>query len=96
MTFKTFTCLMAAASFCMSAMPVSAQYYGRHYHDDTGAAIAGGVLGLAAGAIAAGAAADAAKRSDPNFIAYCARKYPSFDPQSGAYLASDGRWYPCQ
>ncbi len=100
MTAKTWTGLLLAGVLCASALPASAQRYYGHggygYDDGAGAAVAGGILGFTAGAIAAGAANDAARRSDPSFIAYCARKSPTFDPQTGAYLASDHRWYPCQ
>ncbi|ACB95984.1 BA14K family protein [Beijerinckia indica] len=82
-------------------------YYGGGYYgggDVAGAAIAGGLLGLAAGAAIAGAANSAPPPGyygggapvDPNWIAYCARKYRSFDPASGTYLAYDGNRYMCQ
>jgi hypothetical protein len=89
-----------------------AQYYrggyGRGYYggpgyynggDAAGAAIAGGILGLATGAIIAGSAAGAAAPPtgvNPDWIAYCARKYRSFDPASGTYLANDGNRYYCR
>lgn len=77
----------------------------RHHHGhrgNAGAAIAGGILGIAAGAMIAGAAANAAQApaaapvGDPNWVAYCARKYRSFDPASGTYLANDGNRYYCR
>ncbi|PNG27545.1 BA14K family protein [Methylocella silvestris] len=80
------------------------RYYGNGYYNNggnvAGAAIAGGILGLATGAIIAGSAANAAPPpppgADPNWVAYCARKYQSFDPGSGTYLAYDGNRYVCQ
>ncbi|WP_305953007.1 BA14K family protein [Beijerinckia mobilis] len=82
-------------------------YRNRGYYNNNaaGAAIAGGILGLAAGAAIAGSAANAAPppgyygappAPDPNWIAYCARKYRSFDPSSGTYLSYDGNRYLCQ
>jgi hypothetical protein len=76
--------------------------YGGYYNggNAAGAAIAGGILGLAAGAAIAGAAANAGPppvvMGDPNWIAYCARKYQSFDPSSGTYLGYDGYRHACQ
>ncbi|WPP04435.1 BA14K family protein [Methylocella tundrae] len=80
------------------------RYYGGggYYNggNAAGAAIAGGILGLATGAIIAGSAANSAAASarvgDPNWLSYCARKYRSFDPSSGTYLAYDGNRYVCQ
>jgi len=78
---------------------------GYYNNNAAGAAIAGGILGLAAGAAIAGSAANAAPppgyygappAPDPNWIAYCARKYRSFDPSTGTYLAYDGNRYLCQ
>jgi hypothetical protein len=83
-----------------------AQYYrygyGGYYNGGNvaGAAIAGGILGLATGAIIAGSAASAAAPPlgvvNPDWIAYCARKYRSFDPASGTFLAHDGNRYYCR
>ena len=77
-------------------------YHGGYHHGGgsaAGAAIGAGILGLAAGAIIAGSAANAAPpppQADPNWVAYCARKYRSFDPASGTYLSTDGNRYVCQ
>jgi hypothetical protein len=74
-------------------------YYGHGGGGGAGAAIGAGILGLAAGAIIAGSAANAAPpppQADPNWVAYCARKYRSFDPASGTYLSNDGNRYVCQ
>jgi len=90
--------LLAGLLLVAALTPAEAQY--RYYHhDDAGAAIAGGVLGFAAGAIAAGAAANAAPpppAADPGWVAYCARKYRSFDANSGTYLAANGERRYCQ
>lgn len=68
-----------------------------------GAAAAGVIGGLAAGAIIGGAIASQGaqaagllpKTQDPDFIAFCSRKYRSFDPIDGTYLARDGNRYEC-
>lgn len=69
-------------------------YYGygyRRYYDDDGAALAAGILGLAAGAaIASGSG----YRSD--WHAYCASKYRSYNPRTGTYLGYDGRRHRCR
>jgi len=88
-----------AAILLATAMTPAYAQYRYYHHDDAGAAIAGGILGFAAGAVAAGAAANAAApppAPDPNWVAYCARKYRSFDPASGTYLAPDGQRYYCR
>lgn len=60
-----------------------------YYDDDAGAALAAGtIFGLAAGAIAAGAA-------NNNAVAYCERRFRSYDPASGTYLGYDGYRHPC-
>ncbi|KAA2236385.1 BA14K family protein [Salinarimonas soli] len=76
-------------------------YYRRHYY--RGGDVAVGVVGgLAAGALIAGAIASSQaaqplhRTQDPDYIAYCSRKYRSFDPQTGTYLARDGYRYACE
>lgn len=87
-------------------------YYGRRYYNggpryyrrgNGGAAAAGVIGGLAAGAIIGGAiasqgaqAAPLPRTADPDFIAYCSRKYRSFDPVDGTFLARDGNRYECE
>jgi hypothetical protein len=67
------------------------RYYGRRHHDnDAGAAIAGGILGLAAGAIIAGSVAQ-----NSNAVQYCASRFRSYDPRSGTYLGYDGYRHAC-
>ncbi len=85
-------------------------YYGRDYYyrdryyrrNRGGDAALGVVGGLAAGALIAGAIANSQaaqplhRSQDPDYIAYCSRKYRSFDPQTGTFLARDGLRYPCE
>jgi hypothetical protein len=79
-------------------------YYRRGYYYDPGAAAAAGIAGLAAGAIIGGAIANQPgsaaqplpQTQNPEFIAYCSRKYRSFDPYSGTYMARDGNRYMCE
>lgn len=33
---------------------------------------------------------------DPNWVNYCASRYPDFDPISGTFLGRDGYRYPCR
>jgi hypothetical protein len=79
-------------------------YRHRHYNRGNGAAVAAGVAGLAAGALIAGAIASQAQPAaappppgtvDPTVAAYCARKYRSYDPGTGTFLASNGIRYVC-
>jgi hypothetical protein len=62
----------------------------RHHHNDAGAAIAGGIFGMALGAMIAGSAAQ-----NSNAVQYCASRYRSYDPRSGTYLGYDGYRHPC-
>ena len=80
------------------------QFMAREYRDN-GAAVAAGVAGLAAGALIAGAIASQAQAQpaappppgtvDPSVAAYCARKYRSYDPATGTFLAHNGMRYVC-
>lgn len=80
--------------------PAPRRYY---YRRDNGAAVAAGVAGLAAGALIAGAIANQAQAApppppgtvDPTIAAYCARKYRSYDPVTGTFLARNGMRYVC-
>ena len=78
--------------------------YAQYYHrGGNGGAVAAGVVGLAAGALIAGAIASQAQAApppppgtvSPSVAAYCARKYRSYDPGSGTFLAHDGMRYVC-
>jgi len=82
------------------------RHHYRHYHRrDNGDALAAGVVGLAAGALIAGAIASQAQAQpaappppgvvDPQVAAYCARTYRSYDPATGTFLASNGMRYVC-
>jgi hypothetical protein len=61
------------------------------------------VAGLAAGALIGSAIASQAQAApppppaavDPQLSAYCARKYRSFDPVTGTYLAYTGERIVC-
>jgi hypothetical protein len=71
--------------------------YYRERRSDAGAAVAAGIIGLAAGAIIAGAAsAPPPAVRDQAWIDYCFSKYRSFDPASGTYLGYDGLRHYCQ
>ncbi len=82
------------------------RYYGNRYyhrqHRGNGAAVAAGVVGLAAGVLAAQAlsqpryAPAPVYRGGGDWYAYCASKYRSFDPASGTYLGYDGRRHYCR
>jgi hypothetical protein len=79
-------------------------YYRRHHrHYDGGSALAAGAVGLAAGALIGSAIASQAQAApppppgtvDPTVAAYCARKYRSYDPVTGTFLAHNGLRYVC-
>lgn len=79
-------------------------YYRRHHrHYDGGSALAAGAVGLAAGALIGSAIASQAQAApppppgtvDPAVAAYCARKYRSYDPVTGTFLAHNGMRYVC-
>ena len=80
-------------------------HHRHHYRRDSGSAVAAGVAGLAAGALIAGAIASQAQAQpaappppgtvDPQVAAYCARKYRSYDPATGTFLAANGMRYVC-
>lgn len=64
------------------------RYY--DHDDDVGAAIAGGIFGMALGAIAAGRAPRAGRT-----VQYCINRFRSYDPASRTYLGYDGRRHSC-
>lgn len=79
------------------------QYYLRRHpdrRDDHSDAIIAGLFGFVLGAAIASTMeqqqATQTRLNDPNWIAYCARKYDSFDPHSGTYLGWDGLRHYCQ
>lgn len=64
--------------------------YGYGYDDyDYGGAVAAGIIGLAAGAIAAGAI------NSSRGVGYCERHFRSYNPRTGLYRGYDGRYHPC-
>jgi hypothetical protein len=62
----------------------------RYYYND--GAVAAGIVGLAAGAIIAGAAST----NYNTWIARCEARYRSFDRRTGTYLGYDGYRHPCR
>lgn len=99
-----------AASAVTAAAPASAQYYRHYRHDDTGAAIAGGVVGLALGAaIASGADRDrdywySERGYRPDYDSYYYRGH-GYYPTNGYYASryddydyrrcwTENRWDP--
>lgn len=72
-----------------------AYYGGRYYRDDDydgGAALAAGIVGLAAGAMIAGAASG----GGGGHVDRCLRRYRSYDPDSDTYRGYDGRLHRCR
>lgn len=84
--------------------------FGRHYggfgrryggggwhHHGGGFGVGAGIAGLAAGAIIGGALASQAAPAyaDESAVAYCSRKFKSYDPSSGTYLGYDGDRHAC-
>lgn len=69
------------------------------YVDDSGAAIAGSILGFALGAAIAGSSSDhdyyVAHRYDRGWRARCRASYPAFDYGTGTYLGDDGYRHYC-
>lgn len=80
-------------------------YYGRRYYGrgyGYGGAAAAGVAGLAAGALVAGAIANSAQAAPPppatvdgRLAAWCTRRYRTFDPVTGTFMAPSGERLVC-
>ncbi len=77
----------------------------RHGHDDDDhdaafGIIAGTILGFALGAAVVDSQEQResaeSRLNDPGWIAYCARRYSSFDPYTGTYFGSDGLRHYCR
>ena len=66
-------------------------YYGYDDGFDGGAAIAGGIIGLAAGALLSGAL-----NHPHSYGGSCSARFRSYDPASGTYLGRDGRRHACR
>jgi hypothetical protein len=73
-------------------------WYHHHYHGGywggPGPAIGAGILGFAAGAAIAGAAANA-RAADDDHIQACLDAYRSYDPRTDTYLGYDGYRHRC-
>ena len=71
---------------------------GRYYDNDTGAAVAGGILGFALGAAIAGSRDDYnyyySHRYDRGWRARC-RDLPGFDWRTGTFIGRDGYRHYC-
>lgn len=65
----------------------------RHHHHHRGYGWGPAIGGLAAGAIIGGAIANS--QASANEVAYCSRRFKSYDPASGTYLGYDGLRHPC-
>jgi hypothetical protein len=81
------------------------QWLRRHGHDDDDhdtavGLILGVILGFALGAAVVDSQEHQAyaqsRLNDPGWIAYCARRYGSFDPYTSTYLGSDGLRHYCR
>ena len=78
-------------------------YYRRGYGYGYGGAAAAGVAGLAAGALIAGAIANSAQAAPPpppatvdgRLADWCARRYRTFDPVTGTFMAPSGERLVC-
>lgn len=70
-------------------------YQHQRYEDDggdaAGAALAAGVIGLALGAMAAGAS-----RDGNSHVRRCMNRYRSYDPDTDTYIGRDGRAHRCR
>jgi hypothetical protein len=71
-------------------------YYRPYYHRywGPGPAIGAGILGFAAGAAIAGAAANA-RADDDGHVRACLDAYRSYDPRTDTYLGYDGYRHRC-
>lgn len=82
----------------------SGVWYHHHRHDNGFDPLAAGVLGFAAGAIIAGAAASAANNDgyygdgylSDDHVAACREAYRSYQISTDTYLGYDGYRHPCE
>jgi hypothetical protein len=91
--------LMAVGISAAAVAPAQAYYYYPHHHYyggywGPGPAIGAGILGFAAGAAIAGAAANS-RYSDDGHVQACLDAYRSYDPRSDTYLGYDGYRHRC-
>ena len=78
-------------------------YYRRGYGRSYGGAAAAGIAGLAAGALIGGAIANSAQAAPPpppatvdgRLADWCARRYRTFDPVTGTFMAPSGERLVC-
>ncbi len=76
----------------------------QHGHDSDSDAAVGLVIGAILGFALGAAVVDSVEQqeyamsrlNDPGWIAYCARRYRSFDPYTGTYLGRDGLRHYCR
>ncbi len=116
---------LAATAIPLSAAEAGHRGWGKHHHhhhyhhrhrDRGGAAVAAGIIGLAAGAMLGSAMSQpryyappppraryyapsvsyAPEPWTPDWYAYCASKYRSFDVNTGMYLTYRGEWRYCR
>lgn len=64
-------------------------------NNNNGAWIAAGIAGLALGAAAASAMRNNNNANNADIVAYCARKFRSYNPRTGTYTGYDGLQHPC-
>lgn len=69
-------------------------------HDSAAGLILGVILGFALGAAVVDSQEQQryaeSRLNDPGWIAYCARRYRSFDPYTGTFLGNDGLRHYCR
>ncbi|MBY0563222.1 MAG: BA14K family protein [Hyphomonadaceae bacterium] len=69
-------------------------------HDSAAGLVLGVILGFALGAAVVDSQEQqtyaTSRLNDPGWIAYCARRYRSFDPYTGTYLGYDGLRHYCR
>ena len=74
-------------------------YRNGHYEDSTGAAIAGGIIGIMLGAAVVGSSSDRDyynhHRNDRGWRTRCRSAYNGFDYRTGTYLGPDGYRHYC-
>lgn len=72
---------------------VGRRFYGGRRFGYGGYGIGAGLAGLAAGAVIGGTVAAAARANDA--VAYCERRFRSYDAATGTYLGYDGLRHRC-